>query len=372
MQSCPAVAVRCGVWQSHLVHVTPSGWSEVVVGAVRIVVSVDGPYAVVRRPGSRDVVVSWPDLDVGPRATSCTVLGAPTGAWVFYRPLAAEDPALPEGTAAAVHVDVDGHVTRFTGLTDQPPLGVTRHGLWLASERFPDPENEAAWHGEHDAAVLSPDGTARAFTIDRRIAFAIDDSGRSRLIVYTGAPAATRGRLGGTTYTYRYVGVPLTDELVDVNRLADLETKPFDEHELLEAMTSMAPQPPDEPPLDPNIPWKMVSLSEDDKNSAVRSVLREFDHLANYWHAPDGRASPLSPGLSNPHVEAVDEWPTTRVAVSFTHPHYPEGRLRRSIHVFDEAGRIRPAMYAAIHLMEDLETMALPDTSSARDGILEI
>ncbi|MCR2799606.1 MULTISPECIES: hypothetical protein [unclassified Microbacterium] len=249
---------------------------------------------------------------------------------------------------------------------------MTRHGLWLTSERFPAPENEAAWHGEHDAAVLSPDGTARAFTIDRRIAFAIDDSGRSRLIVYTGAPAATRGRFGGTTYTYRYVGVPLADGLVVVNRLADLETEPFDEHELLEAMTSMAPQPPDEPPVDPNIPWKMVRLSEDAKNSAVRSVLREFDHLANYWHAPDGRTSPLSPGLSNPRVEAVDEWPTTHVAVSFTHPHYPEGRLRRSIHVFDDAGRIRPAMYAAIHLMEDLETMALPDTSSARDGILEI
>jgi len=29
-------------------------------------------------------------------------------------------------------------------------------------------------------------------------------------------------------------------------------------------------------------------------------------------------------------------------------------------------------MYAAIHLMEDLDTAALPDSSSAREGILEI
>ena len=29
-------------------------------------------------------------------------------------------------------------------------------------------------------------------------------------------------------------------------------------------------------------------------------------------------------------------------------------------------------MYAAIHLMEDLDTPALPDPSNARDGVLEI
>jgi len=29
-------------------------------------------------------------------------------------------------------------------------------------------------------------------------------------------------------------------------------------------------------------------------------------------------------------------------------------------------------MYAAIHLMEDLDTAALPDSSRARNGILEV
>lgn len=271
-----------------------------------------------------------------------------------------------------MHVAVDGQVTRFTGLAENQPLGVTRHGLWLTSEGLLDPDDEASWHREHHAAVLSPDGTERGVTIDRRIAFAIDDGHRSRLILYAGAPAANSGRLGGTTYTYRYIGVSLPDELADVTRLADLESEQFDKHELLGAMTTVAPQPPDDPPMGVEIPWTLVGLSEHDKAAAVRAVLREFDNLANYWHGDGDRTSPLSQGLSDPLVEAVDEWPATRVEVSFTHPHYPEGRLRRSLRIFDDAGRIRPAMYAAIHIMEDLDTAALPDPSDARDGVLEI
>lgn len=299
-------------------------------------------------------------------------MGAPTGAWVFYRPLEAEDPALLEGTPAAVHVAVDGEVTRFTGVAEHQTLGVTRHGLWLTSESFPDPDDEAEWRGVHHAAVLSADGTVRGFTIDRRIAIAIDDGLRPRLILYTGAPTANGGRYGSRTYAYGYASVAITDEFMSVTRLADLEPEAFDEHEFLDAMKWMAPHPPNDPPTDPDISWKMVSLSKDDQDAAVRAVLHEFEHLATYWHAADGRTGPLSRGLGDPRVEAVDEWPTTRVEVSFTHPHYPEGRLRRSLRVFDDAGRIQPAMYAAIHLMEDLDTAALPDTSSARNGILEI
>ena len=136
--------------------------------------------------------------------------------------------------------------------------------------------------------------------------------------------------------------------------------------------TAPAEGPSEGPSDGPDIPWKMVSLSEDDKDAAVRAVLHDFEHLANHWHAADGRTGSLSRSLGDPLVEAVEEWPTTRVEVSFTHPHYPEGRLRRSLRVFDDAGRIQPAMYAAIHLMEDLDTAALPDTSSARNRILEI
>jgi len=60
------------------------------------------------------------------------------------------------------------------------------------------------------------------------------------------------------------------------------------------------------------------------------------------------------------------------VDVSFTHPYFPGGRLRRSIRVFDDAGRVRPSMYNSIHLMEDLETRALPDPADAHNGVLDI
>ncbi|MGP6206341.1 hypothetical protein [Microbacterium sp. F2] len=57
--------------------------------------------------------------------------------------------------------------------------------------------------------------------------------------------------------------------------------------------------------------------------------------------------------------------------MKFTHPTYPEGRMRRTLRVFDDAGRAVRALYAAIHLMEDLDTRHLPDPERARDGILD-
>ena len=339
--------------------------------SARIVFGVDAPFAVVRRPGQRDIVVSWPDLDVGARATTSTVLAAPTGAWVFYRPLDADDTVLPQGSPAAVHVSADGDVTRFTELAHRHLLGVTRHGLWLSAETVHDPEDEAAWRRDHHATVLAPDGRTRVVTTDRCIAFALDDSRRARLVLYRDAPRATRSRPGGATYTHRYIAVPLTGELADAIRLADRESEAFDEHELLGVMASTAPQPPDDPPIEPAPSWELVNLSENDREAAIRSVIRGFDHLADYWHSAEGRTFPLSPGLADPRVEAIGAWPATVVSVSFTHPLYPEGRLRRSLRVFDDAGRIRPAMHAAIHLMEDLGTAAVLDTDGAQDGILE-
>ena len=57
----------------------PKEWLQVAVGDVRIAVSSQHPMAVVRAPGAEELVVSWPDLDVGPRATTATVFGARFG-----------------------------------------------------------------------------------------------------------------------------------------------------------------------------------------------------------------------------------------------------------------------------------------------------
>lgn len=176
------------------------------MASTRIEVHLDDPMATVEVAGDDRRVVSWPDLDVGLRSATSTVLAGPSGVWVMYRPMESEDPGFPAGHAAAVHISVDADVTCIGGLEHSQPVGVTRHGLWLTSDAFPDPQDETA----------------------------------------------------------------------------------------------------------------------------------------------------------------------TRVEVSFTHPHHPYGRLRRTLPVFDGAGRAIPALYAAIHLMEDLDTNALPSTGEARDGVLDI
>lgn len=192
------------------------------------------------------------------------------------------------------------------------------------------------------------------------------------LILYSGTPAATNARLGGRTYAYHYASVALGDELPAEINIADVMSEVLDEQDLLDAMRTVAPRPLDVAPIESAVTWDLIRLSSTEKNAAVASTLREFDHLASYWRGQDGRTSPLSRDLRDPRVEPVGEWPHTRVEVSFTHPHFPDGRLRRAIPVFDEAGRVIPSMYAAIHLMEYLETRALPDPANAHNGVLDI
>ena len=75
--------------------------------------------------------------------------------------------------------------------------------------------------------------------------------------------------------------------------------------------------------------------------------------------------------MSGSSVTVVGDWPRTRVVVAFRHASRPGLLLRRTLPVFDAAGRIATAEYASIHLMEDVETGQLPPASAARDGVLE-
>ena len=359
------------LWQSALVK-TRSGWTEVTVGASRITVSRDHPVAVVQSPGAEDVVASWPDLDVGLRAVSTTVLGAPTGAWVFYRPWEPGDGSLPRATAAAVHIDADGTVTRSTQVAAERLCGATRHGLWLTSDGLPDPDDEAGWRSEQHAIVIGPEGIARAVTIDRRVVLVADDGTAIRLILYRGAPVARRDGHGGASYSHPYLTVRLPAALPDVIRVADLEAEQLEEDQFMDVLRASVPRILDVLPGEPEVRWNLVSLSSEEKAAAIRSVVSEFAELTSYWRGEDGRSLPLSPGLGDPLIEVVDDWPRTRVEVSFTHPRYPEGRLRRTLRVFDGAGRAQPALYASVHLMEDLDAGGLPDVGEARDGILDI
>lgn len=349
-----------------------AGWFEVGAEDAPIIVSLDYPMAVIRSRGADDVIVSWPDLDVGPRAVSVTVMGAPTGAWVFYRPEESEDAELPDGAPAAVHIAGDGRLTEFTGLTARHALGPTRHGLWLMTSNLPNPDIQSAWRELQQVTVLQPGGHARKVPVEGVPAFALDHGGSARVVLHDGAPATKSAGWGGRTYMYSYIGVPLGDELPDEIRPSGRDAERFDDQELFTAMETAVPRSPASPPAHAPISWDMVQLSDTEKEAAVKSVLREFDHLDHYWHSADGSTGPLARGLRDPLVEVNGQWPHTRVDVSFTHPHYPAGRLRRSIQVYDTAGRIRPATYASIHLMEDLDTMAPPSTEHARNGVLNI
>ncbi|MBT8798998.1 hypothetical protein [Microbacterium flavum] len=334
--------------------------------------STEHPVAVIRSLGAEDVIVSWPDLDVGLRAVSVTVMGAPTGAWVFYRPEESEDATLPDGLAAAVHIAADGRLTRFTGLTARHASGSTRHGLWLTASNLPNPDDQGAWRESQQVTVLQPNGRARAITVEGVTAFVLDHGGSARVVVHDGAPETKGVARGGRNYIYSYIVISLGEQLPDEIRVSARDAEHFNDQDLLTAMETAAPRSPGRPPAHALVPWAWVRLTEADKEAAVMSVLREFEHLADYWHGADGSVGPLVRGLANPLVEVDGEWPHTRVDVSFTHPHYPQGRLRRSIRVYDDAGRIRPAMYASIHLMEDLDTMAPPSTDQAHNGVLNI
>lgn len=346
-------------------------WVEVTVGSAAIGVHLDDPVATIDAIGRDRQVVSWPDLSVGHRSVSSTVLAAPSGAWVVYRPMDSEDLSFPGGDAAAVHVSVDGSVTRFTMLEDTQPIGVTSHGLWLVSGEFPDPDDPTAWQQQRPLSVLATDGVTHRALADRKAAFVFEERASAHLVVYDGPPDADRdGR--SATYRYRYAVWPLPASLPSRLLAADVHAEALDEDALMQALAAKAPVPAEPSSSRPELSWDLVRLAPAEQTAAIESVKREFDRLDNYWRAQDGRTSPLADGLADPRVESIDEWPRTRVEVTFTHPSYPEGRLRRTLRVFDDAGRARPALYAAVHLMEDLETRPLPDRENARDGVLDI
>lgn len=348
-----------------------SEWVEIAVGPTRIIVHTEHPVAVVRAAGGKEVVVAWPDLDAGLRAISGTVLGAPTGAWVFYRPHESEDESLPAGHSSAVHIGTDGTVTTFVRLAHRHVLGVTRHGLWLTSDSWPDTDEDPAWHRSH-VTVIGPDGSTENAALGRRVASVIDDGGSTTIVQHDGPPTTTPQRFGGKSYAYNYVSTSFAGASLPLDRLDDLEATPFDEQQFLTAMESLRPTEPERPPRDPGIRWDLVDLTPHMKNAAIDSVRREFDSLDHYWRDQDDNSFPLSRGLSDPRIERIGEWPSTRVAISFTHPSYPNGRLRRTLRVFDDAGRVIPALYASVHLMEDLDTKLPPDAGAARDGVLDI
>ncbi|WP_269044964.1 hypothetical protein [Paenarthrobacter sp. Z7-10] len=117
--------------------------------------------------------------------------------------------------------------------------------------------------------------------------------------------------------------------------------------------------------------WKFAGLTDAQKTQAVKALTDQFVDAGPYWNAPDGTARPLATGVRETQVDVIGEWPGTLVRVTCRHPYFPTGRIRRSIRIFDDAGRIKFDRYASIQFREDLDTHALPELREARNGILD-
>lgn len=350
-----------------------SQWSEVTVGGTRIAVHRNAPMAVLRPSAGPEQVVAWPDLDVGARAVESRVIGGPSGAWVLYRPLDAEDETVPSGRSSAIHVPITGEVTRSVDLGRCHAIGATRHGLWLTDDGYPDTQDAEGWRREQRILVLGHDGTRGAVVLDRKPALVRDHGQTVELVVFSAPPIVHRSSLGGATFTYLHGSIRLGGDLPARLAYDDVEFEDVSQTDLMELMRSSLPEPPIEPPTTAVVAWDRIALSPADQRAAVDAVAREFADLGRYWTAEDGTVGPLAGGLTAPRIDVVGDWPRTRVEVSFQYSHhYPDGRLRRVVPVFDDAGRAIPATYGSIHLMEDLHTAALPEPSGARDGVLTI
>lgn len=103
----------------------------------------------------------------------------------------------------------------------------------------------------------------------------------------------------------------------------------------------------------------------------VDKVRRMFDHLNIFWKDDNGAPSAISAALTNPSVTVEDDWPHTRIVVTFEHRLRPGLLLRRTLPVFNDEGAAVDHKYADIHLMEDLDTNHIAPDEQAVDGILD-
>ncbi|PRY12541.1 hypothetical protein [Kineococcus rhizosphaerae] len=108
-----------------------------------------------------------------------------------------------------------------------------------------------------------------------------------------------------------------------------------------------------------------------DAGSYVRQVLDDWSRLESYWQGAEG-SEPLARGMSAVAVRSVGEWPRTQLECTFAFAPCPGVRLRRRLDLFDELGAVAKPEHAQIHLMEDLDTRALPPVEDAVDGVLDV
>lgn len=348
---------------------TVTRWMRATAGESVVFVSVERPVAIIQAPDAPERVVAWPELDVGIRGVGQTVLATHDGVWVIYRTSEVSEATRSSARTVAVYVSTDGSCSTVELDPAARVLGATRLGLWTSQTAVPHPDDRDAWTRDVEVTIVDPAGNARHVTTTMNIQFVADDAESTLVMYYPHAPEVDVSAFG-RSYAYARALATLTAPPADDLNLADVTNVELSDAEMLAILTRHAAQQTNDGPAEPDVPWMLATLTADEIDAAIAEVTREFSHLDEYWHDEQGRKGPLSRGLRDPQVDVVGEWPDTRVEVTFRHPQFSQGRMRRTILVFDSAGRIAPNEYAAIHLMEDLDTAPMAEPWLGADGVL--
>lgn len=335
---------------------TDYGWSEVTIGDTRFAVSHEEPIAVIRSPALGIVQVTWPDFDIGGRSTGLLIWPTNSGVWLTYTASA------PEGDAsrplAILYLTASAEIIEFEVKLSGRAVGATRHGLWIVATSDPGIHATDEWTAFYDLQVLSPSDSVRKVRLDRRVFLVLDDGEAPRLMAY-GGPPELESAFGGQRVRKTVVEIQLPDELPDIVSIPAFEPRTVDEMRFLSSLRPSLPVHRSPRADDPRARWSLPSLTGEEIQVAVAAVVTEFSDLD-------------AAGLTDPKIDVIGEFPHTRVEVTFAHPAWnPSGRLRRTVDVFDRAGRIIDNQYASVHLMEDLATSPPKEPGEPVDGVME-
>lgn len=367
----------------------------VVIGGTEIVVDQSRPVAAVLTTDGEVRFATWPNLPVEPIEPEPVLLPAPDSAWISYPPATvsmmddSHDALLLNRDTPAVQVRPDGS-TSVVRLGDRHAIGATSGLLWttplrqqVVDESYRGGPMPAGWEEPTLLTGVRPDGSTTELRVDRYVMAVFEEDDLIHLVLAPTPPIAEPDGYGGCSYAYRISELTLPVVRPIPTRLRFLDHHPDGIGPAIEPRrcwwTPHAYGMPAAPArtIDlsevPGSRWTLTTnLTTEQIRHATEAARNWFGDPNEYWHGEDGSTSPLAPGVHDAEVHIEDDWPATRSVVTFRHPHWPEGRLRRSIRVFDQAGRLTTNPYAGIHLMEDLDTGHLPPPSQARNGYLDI
>ncbi|MEV6348141.1 hypothetical protein [Actinoplanes sp. NPDC051851] len=315
----------------------------------------DAATGVVRR------LVSWPDLPPPPVDEQWRVLGWGADLWVQ-----------PGRGGPVARVTPDGEV--YGGYSAGRWLyAVEARGAWCSDP--PDqvllsgPDEEPPELGSHRLFLVAPDGGSRYVDVDRPVRDIV--VGEDAVYLEVDELPYTKHHIGCETFdvTWRsaWLKVPPGPVPEEELRLADHEVgdprcRPMEKREIPEV---------GEVDITEHC-WPLPARPVDARSFADYQ-LACFTGLDRAWQDVEtGARGPLANGTSRWTASLSGDWPATELVLSFDHDDYPGLRLRRRLSIFDELGRPSISEFADIHLMEDIDTDALPPAAGAVGGVLEV